>query len=133
MAQATAPVVSRETLEDRLRMASTKTEWGAHGAQITSSKDSLEIARSIESLVNRIVEDGIALSRVYPEEGDAFADFHNAILLDIDRQIVDFAYKLENEIRPAARSKLGERALRDGLPRASDGSIIREGVSGWNT
>lgn len=46
-----------------------------------------------------------------------------ALLIDIDRQIVDFAYRIENEIRPAAMAKIQQE-------RAADGSIVRHGVSG---
>lgn len=92
---ATAAHVSRETIEDRLRMATTTTMRLDNGFGVTSSEASRQIADGIARLVNHVVEDGIE----YDDEREAFSDFHNSILFDIDRQIIDFADKIENEIR----------------------------------
>ena len=100
------PRVSREMIEDRLRMAKTTTMRYDDGAGITSSRASRQIARGIEKLANHVVEDGIE----YEDEKDAFSEFHNAILNDIDRQIMDFADKIENEVRPARWAALEKGA-----------------------
>jgi hypothetical protein len=97
MATATTPRVSRETLEDRLRMARTTTMRYDDGYGVTTNGASRRIGRGIEKLVNHIIEDGIE----YDDEKDALSEFLNAILIDIDRQIIDFADKIENEVRAA--------------------------------
>jgi len=103
---ATKAPVSRETLQDRLRMASTDARRDVDGHAITSSRDVRRLADSIANLATRIVEDGL-----YGDaELDAFSVFHNAILFDIDRQLVDFADKIENEVRPARWAENENRA-----------------------
>jgi hypothetical protein len=107
MANAIAPArVTRETLQDRLRMARTTTMRYTDGTGITSSRAGRQIARGIEKLVNHIVEDGLEGD----DEKDAFSEFHNALLNDVDRQIIDFADKVENELRPARWAAAEKRA-----------------------
>ncbi len=89
--------VSRETIQDRLRMARTTTMRYDDGYGITTNRASRQIARGIEKLANHVIEDGL----MDEDERDAFSEFHNAILNDIDRQIVEFAEHIENEVRPA--------------------------------
>jgi hypothetical protein len=107
MAEAqTAHHVSRETLQDRLRVARITTRRYDDGVGLDVSGDSRRLGRAIENLVNRIIEDGLEGE----DEKDAYAEFHDAILIDIDRQMLDFADKIENEIRPARWAKFRQAA-----------------------
>ena len=106
MTKHTAPRVSRETIQDRLRMARTTPKRYDDGAGITSSRASRRITRGIEALVNHVIEDGIEGE----DERDACATFVDTMLQDIDRQIMDFAYKVENEVRPARWAALEKGA-----------------------
>jgi hypothetical protein len=106
MATDTAHRVSRETLQDRLRMARTTTMRYDDGYGVTTNRRSRRIGRGIERLVNHVIEDGIE----YDDEKDALSEFLNAILIDIDRQIIDFADRIENDLRPARWEKVRKAA-----------------------
>ena len=94
---ATAPRITREMLDDRWRMATTKTVLSDDGPPLPSDTNNKVIVRltgALHTLAGRMIEDWIK-----GDEEAAWETFHNDLMHTIEEKIKDFGYQIETARR----------------------------------